>query len=471
MAEEKKQDEEDKPTMFVGATGRRSGGTSRPGWVNKFRDDTAGGQESTRFSVYEIYDYAKFGPQEYFQAWDEEDLVNPWFTYLLDFINNQLFANYHFEGKGAPAVEKYWRDHNMYNKIWQLGRTTLKYGTGIAQKIKTNLGGVKGLRIFYTPDFKVDRDERTWDEKWKYSGTGDAISDTWKYNDGKSKKFVILRPFNRPETPWGFAIAHQCYHALQSLYKITIEDIPAGAENFMTIERVIRADFSNYVKEEDKLAAGKTLQENWSRANPAKGDIRIIDNHHELGYMGSLSGGTPARKLEHIMSFIEPLMSVVLLNYYMAIGIIRQDGANKSLIKRQEWKAFELMQPIKKYVAEEIIRQFIEPHVIKKRQVYLVHDPPYEMWLERAEEAIALYQGGIVPREWAQSQIGFNPEEFKRRYGTSKFTYVEDIEKELGQANAGLKEPKSRTSGQKRNPESEKGSDNDSATGTKREKQ
>jgi len=428
-----------------------------------------------RIDVYALYQYAKYSnPTHYFGIYNQMHVVNPYYNYYLDSIVNQLFTNYHFEGSAAEEMTKFWRKNNMYTLTRQLGVQIVKYGTGLGRKLITTAGKFRKIQPLYTPSFGVTRDETTWDEEWVYAGSGGRnLKGTWEYGEDYMNEFVRIKLFERPEEVWGYSMFQSCVHALRCLHAIAIEDIPAASRNFMTAQRVIKANLDN-VDEADRTDKLQELHRSLSKFNSARSDVLVIHDVHDVGYMGALTGGGMSNRLEDMMGFLEPLTSAISLQLREAISRLRQEGANKSIAKRQEWKAAEMMQPLKDQVAHEIFAQIIEPHIPYDGDVWLVHDLPFEIQDSREEKALKLFQGGVIPREYAQVLANFNEIEFKRRYGVTELTYIEDVQKELQQfqqALGGNTEPKAQFGGGSTRPgvENEKGEENDSIQGTKTE--
>ena len=256
---------------------------------------------------------------------------------------------------------------------------------------------------------------------------------------------------------------------------ITIQDIPAAARNFMTAQRVIKANLDN-VEEDDQLNTLKSLERGLSRFNSSRSSACVIHDIHEIGYMSGIGGGGISSKLEDIMGFIEPLTSCLNLNVYLPIGILRQLGANRAIIKRQAWLAYEQIAHVKQYFADEMFRQIIEPHVNYTGEVRLVHDLPFEMRESQIEDAIKLFGSGVIPREYAHVMIGFDEDEFKEEYGLTELTYMEDVQIELMEEGVkasgkvgGVTQPKAGV-GTDTRAENEKGEENnDSVSGSQSE--
>ena len=389
------------------------------------------------FDVYKLYKYGRFAdPQHFFAYWDTAHNVNPWYRFSLDYVTSQIFTNYHFEGSGAPQVEEAWKEHNLYKDIRILGEATGKYGTGIGKKIidtfeNQDYGTFGGIQTMYTPDFQVTKDDKNWNEEWEYRGNGPKLTDTWVYGEKYMNDLVILRPWTRPERVWGFSPMQSCVHVFESLHALTIEDLPAACRNFMTAQRVYKVNTDN-VEEDDVKSHIEDGIAALSQFNSARASAVAIDDANSLFYMGTEGGGGIGSKLEDVMSFIEPITSAMNLNFYFPIGALRQEGANRAIIKRQAWIAFEQMAAYKQYFADEMFRQIIEPHIDYDGEVRLVHDLPFEMRESQIEDAVNLYVGGIVPREYAQVMVGFDEDEFRKKFGiTGELTYAEDVTMEI----------------------------------------
>jgi len=181
--------------------------------------------------------------------------------------------------------------------------------------------------------------------------------------------------------------------------------------------KVIRADLSGLDSDADKKTALENLGKAYDKIATATTGVIAIDNHHEVGYMGTMGTGSRDGRLLSVMEHLEPVVSALLMNFLLSIGLIEQTGANKSLIARQEIRA---ERQISRY--QRAVSRFFETQVfpdITEQDCRLVFCKFYEpeIWLK-------FWEKNIVTRETLMEKLSLVDE------GN---TYFNDVSMPMGQ--------------------------------------
>ena len=99
------------------------------------------------------------------------------------------------------------------------------------------------------------------------------------------------------------------------------------------------------------------------------------------------------------MEHIEPILSPLLMNYLMAIGLIEQTGANKSLIARQEVIARRQLKIYRDSFARQLKNSVLR--YITDKDVDICFEPSFD-----TEEITTLWNSSAVSREYIQNYLG-----------------------------------------------------------------
>ena len=342
------------------------------------------GETFNPYSFSTFRDLYKFSEPSLYSTYQESYKQNPFTTMVVEYIINECFANdYHFEGPGAKVVEKFFLVDGTRGKLEITWRETIKKGNGFMDFGKKR-GMAMRTRVLSTDDIQIEFDEKT----------GERI---YKQGILTLKPELIVHMMLREEVgnPYGISLLRS-----NILFLTALMDV--GGDSMAALKRIAYApmvaglDLSNMTENEKKryLAEWKERLKNMESA----GQNFAIDKRHELTLLGQ--GGSGA-KLLPINDLIEPIVSVVLMNFGIPIGIYLQTGANKAIIDEQR-KAMdrfyeELRGRFKNYVETKIVPQ------ITGRETRLVFNRAPLSTEQTRNELITLiqgYQSGLLSREY-----------------------------------------------------------------------
>jgi len=236
---------------------------------------------------------------------------------------------------------------------------------------------------------------------------------TWRisdYDDYRNEQIALCRIKRDPRSPYGIPFGRSSFHVIKALKGVD-RDILASIKQNASNLKVISADLSGLDSDSDKKTALENLAKTYDKIASATQGVVAIDNHHEVGYMGTTGAGSRDSRVLEVMGHLEPVISALLMNYLFSIGLIEQSGANKSIISRQEIRAERQIERYRRAVA-----RFFETQIfpdITEQPCKLVFNKYYEpeIWLN-------LFEKNVISRERLLEQMSIIDE------GT---TYYKDV--------------------------------------------
>jgi len=358
---------------------------------------------------------------------------NEWYSFLIDYLTASLFSDIKFSGPGKDDVDRFFDTvcPDGLEQIVMAGLEAIRDGTGFIYKIKDKGGKLSQIKYFPTWDMKMKWEHMrpVTDEEGNEINWGDGLSDyddanasegemrwikVWNEETGsewwfrnypryseedyKNPYMAILRLKQSHLTPYGVPIGKSCFHSIKALKGVN-RDIVAAIKKVASNILVVRYDTSAY-NDSEKETALKNMGDSLKGLESATADVIVMDSSHDIGYLSNLenhSGGYDGRLL-NIMEHIEPVLSSVLLNYLVALGIVEQTGANKSLIARQISEGRKMLNQYRSIVTRLIKTQILSD--ITDKDVDVIFETAFD-----PEYIVLMYQAGMVSREWAQENL------------------------------------------------------------------
>ena len=433
------------------------------GW---FDSNTNPSQTTEKFDVYDttLKDYRGKEPPKFYDNLLIEYEENDWFSFLVDYLVGELFTDYEFVGDGADDVRQFFTevDPLAYDEVEMMGLNVVREGTGALKKywldgelkqikamngrlIRLNLldkkgkvpskdsaskickgaGGpnnIMGQKVSSTsPSTAVNEVEDTkWLQVTVSTDSKFAVNlKTWRidnFEDYRDDQIALCRIKRDPRSPYGIPFGRSCFHIIKAMKMIDRDVLSALKANAANL-KVIRADLSGLDSDAAKKTALENLGKAYDKIATATTGVIAIDNHHEVGYMGTMGTGSRDGRLLSVMEHLEPVVSALLMNFLLSIGLIEQTVANKSLIARQEIRA---ERQISRY--QRAVSRFFETQVfpdITEQDCRLVFCKFYEpeIWLK-------FWEKNIVTRETLMEKLSLVDE------GN---TYFNDVSMPMGQ--------------------------------------
>lgn len=403
---------------------------------------------SETFDVYDtnIGDYRDKEVTKFYDHYLLEYQENEWFSFLVDYVVGELFTDYQFVGEGADEVRKFFEnvDPLAYDEIEMMGLNVVREGTGALKKywsdgqltqlkamngrllrldtmanerkVASNkpvnrLGSeaklpstVEGVKQTYSRSLgaKVNEVEDTQFLQVSVASDSRFLVNmrTWRINDFgdyRNEQIALCRIKRDARSPYGIPFGRSSFHVIKSLKGVN-RDILASIKQNANNLKVISADLSGLDSENDKKTALENLARAYDKISSATQGVVAIDNHHEVGYMGTTGAGSRDSRVLEVMGHLEPVISALLMNYLFSIGLIEQTGANKSIISRQEIRAERQIERYRRAVARFFETQ-IFPDITEQpcRLVFRKYYEP-EIWLQ-------LFQTNVISREKLLEQM------------------------------------------------------------------
>jgi len=222
----------------------------------------------------------------------------------------------------------------------------------------------------------------------------------YKPEDYRNDKLCLLQLEREHNSPDGYALARSSLHAIKSLKEIN-RNIPAILKRTMSSILAVYLDTSTIKPSETKTVA-KAFSRKMGELNSATIGGIALDSKNRIGYVGGLEGSGPGTNDSRMLvasDYIEPLLTAVLLNFMIPLGIVEQTGANKSLIARQEVFVRKQLMEIQNRISVFMKTQIL-CHIPHCEDVEIRWKPYLE-----AETVMQLYETGIITREYANKYL------------------------------------------------------------------
>jgi hypothetical protein len=241
-------------------------------------------------------------------------------------------------------------------------------------------------------------DDTKWVTRMTMSGVKDWYADfiEWPRRskaDYMHTEVALCRIRRDRWSPYGIMFGRSCFHVIKSMRSLN-RDLIASIKRLAATLLIFKANLENVEGETAKLDALANVSKAFADLDAATTGVVAIDRENTVEY----PGGSRTDRLMPIMEQLEPVMSALLLNFLVALGIVEQTGANKSLIAKQEIRARKQLREYQATVAR-FFKMQIFPEITNKR-VDMVFDTELD-----AEYWINLWQTGAVSRERTQSEF------------------------------------------------------------------
>ena len=395
------------------------------GW---FKDRSGAFTTDEDFDVYQTKskDYRNVEEFKFYNDRLIEYQENEWFSFLVDHLVGELFTDFYFVGDGADAVKEFFEniDPLAYDEIEMMGLNVIREGTGALKKywvdgelkqIKAMNGRLVRLKDLDAPTaargnasanskpsaYVNEREDTRMLEITVESDDKFLVKiPTWRIDsmeDYRNDQIALCRIRRDPRSPYGIGFGRSCFHIIKAM-KMIDRDILAALKHNAANLKVIRADLSGLDSDDDKKTALENLSKAYDKIATATSGVIAIDNHHEVGYMGNLGAGSRDSRLLAVMEHLEPVVSSLLMNFLVSIGLIEQGGANKSIISRQEIRADRQLTRYQRAVGRFFETQ-VFPDITDQpcRLVFKKYYDP-EIWL-------SLFEKNAVSREMLLEQF------------------------------------------------------------------
>jgi hypothetical protein len=309
--------------------------------IARFQQNTFNPYSYSTFRNLYTYDERSF-----YADYEESYMQNPFTQMVIEYLMNETFANdYHFEGPGAKVVEDFFSLDNTRDKIKMAWRETLKKGNGF---MDITLKGSKLIRtrVLPTETITITLDSKTGERIYMQSYLG-------KTTYLKPEYFIHFTVRDAVNRAYAVSLLRSNYVFLTALMDVG-GDIMAALKRVAYAPIVANLDMEGLTDEEKKTKLAdwkKKLAEMESATQNF-----AIDKRHTLELLGSGGGGA---RLLPTNDLIAPIISVVLINFGIPLGMFLQTGANKSIIEeqRQAMQRFyeDMRNKIKLFVEQKIL--------------------------------------------------------------------------------------------------------------------
>jgi len=360
---------------------------------------------------------------------------NEWYSWLIDQASALLFSSYSFDGPGAEAVQNFFDKTcpDAKDEVMLMGLNVVREGTGALRKLIDGNGSLRQIYHVNGRLIRLKTDDESKFNTGDYSGANppyeaamphsDTSADTepetkmeriitrmtmagvdkwytdfveWPRKtaaDYRNDEIALCRIRRDAWSPYGIGLGSSCFHVIQSMRSMN-RDIIASIKRLSASLLVFKGDVSGIEGDANKRAALLSATKAFADLDSATTGVVAIDAKNELTY----PDGDAGERIMAIMNLLEPVMSALLLNFLVPLGIVEQTGANKSLIAKQEIRAQKQLRAYQDAVARFFEVQ-VFPHITDKPCIMSFDtDLDPEFW-------ISFWQTGAVSRERTQEEF------------------------------------------------------------------
>jgi len=323
----------------------------------------------------EAYDttkeYTDNTEKELWELFEELAFHNDFGTILRDSLSSALLPPMHFVSKTGELtdevkkVQRFWDEHNMNHRIKEVLDQAISYGTGVATY--AYLGTDKKQLINFN---RVDTQSLTLEKDKKgnikvkqsqSSGNEEAVDrtlDTVPQN-AFPQMIWFLQLFPNPKSAYAYSAYRPVIHNITGMSQMG-KDIFAAIKNLGYIQRVVRLDLSDAADQDEKDNAIDEVKAHFDRFDSSNNSVLVFENCHDYGMSGVTAGQTTTgSRIVPLMPIIEPVLSVTLLRFKMALGHFQQADSSRQILKEQEEAMEEALQPMREYIKQKILNEII----------------------------------------------------------------------------------------------------------------
>jgi len=325
------------PLRFVGGQNPLS-----PTYLDALNDSSVTDERPGAYDT--LLKYKDIPEPSLFDLWAELAFHTDFGSVFKDALVSAILPPFHFTSKSGKhkQVEDFWKQHQMNDQLRSVVEQGIVYGAGVGQ---FRLKGLKSPQLLHfkrldSTSIELERDSSGNIKVFQKQEGKDGKSSKIKLEtivDGRLPKNVFLYvPFENPRSPWGWSAFRPVIFNISGLNEMGI-DIFAAVKNNAYIQRVLKMDLSDAKDLDEKDNAIGEATEYFDRFESATNTILVMENVHEFGYAGSLPGqASGGQRLTPLMPIIEPVLSVTLLRFKMALGHFEQANATAKILKEQE---------------------------------------------------------------------------------------------------------------------------------------
>lgn len=353
---------------------------------------------------------------------------NPYYAGFIDYLTNRLSTGIYFTGDGAEACKDFFNKTcpDAFMQLRLAIRSAVGNGPGFQYFYGGGIGKLKQIVTVDHDQFEiklVENNKGTSGDKLEEltSTTSKGVVAKWiEITDTSSRRKFYMKNYDRKK-PSDYAVEGNRLGVLRLIYdEKDPYGEPVGEASYLDLKAMKRlnrnimagleSNLSDFIKiglDLDKFDDGEKPGKIKEHATNLKGidwcaiDYLVTDKNVQMGRAGTYPGdgqGNESRMLE-TGKIIEPVLSSILFSYYVAIGLIEQTGANKSLIASQKKEAERGVSLLRDSVKVYFLTQ-MKP-LITKKEVDLRYKPDLD-----SEDVVSLYVGGVISRSYAQEALG-----------------------------------------------------------------
>lgn len=340
------------------------------------------------------------------------------------YVSN-LFPPFHFESVSGKHedVQAFWEQHNMDTQLRMVIDQAATFGTGVGQY--TFVGGEKrqllNMRRLDTMSLKLEKDSKGIIKITQTQSGGEAKTiDTIPVSRPPTMTF-FWQPFENPRSAYGWSAFRPVVHNIKGLSDLG-KDIFAAIKNLAYTQRVFKLDLRDANSVDEKDEAIKETTKFFDRFESATNSVLVFENTHDYGFAGAVGGQTASgQRLQSLMPIIEPVLSVALMRFKIALGHFEQADASRQILKEQEEAMERAIQPQREELKNKILNEIVprilalefpekeeDWKIIPEHDIKLVWDIGMPSDIRDKIDVFSLgIEYGLVTPRYASEQCGF----------------------------------------------------------------
>jgi len=363
--------------------------------------------QKTTFGDYDPYDFEShkhmwvYDEPVYYGDYTRMYLSNPWAYMVTEYLVNEIFANdFHFEGPSAAvkAVEEFFDQDDTRHKLPIMVRQAASLGNG-GGDVAIQAGKVIGTRVLDFEGIRMYLEDGvvkyTQDMEYLAANSYLATPDM-KRIPLRAENIIHLRLKEWPGSAYGMSLFRPNLLLLNALDQAN-QDIPAALKRIAYAPLLAKIDTEGFETDADKTAAIADWAKKLKNVHSATTNI-VMDKRHDLGVIGSLGGGGGGANLLPVMALLTPVISVVLMNFGVALGYFLQTGANRSILEEEKDLSHHMIDRFRGQIAHDLRRTLISKLTDKK--VEFVFDMDARAWERKSVSMMRLYERGLVSKDF-----------------------------------------------------------------------
>jgi len=358
---------------------------------------------------YDPFDYTSIrentiNNEEYslYSQYRESYMSNPYTSMVVEGLLEKILGDgFHFEGPGASRVENFFEEDGTYAKIENLVRDAIIFGNGFMDfGFKARANKYVRTRVLNPEYITIEIEDDP--DKPEY---GMRI---YKQNGKELNSDLLFHLTLRTITGYAYGISplRQNLYFLQLLLD-SGGDVGAALKRMSYAPLDIALDLDGIPTQTEKDNVITAHEAKFKRFNSATNNI-IHDKRHSVQLVGTGSSGG---RLLPTNQMLEPIISVVLRNFGVPIGVFLQQGANKAIVMEQREEVRSFFDMMRRRLKREIEKNIVQRIAKSNTELVWNKAPPTTSETQAEMQMMVMcYDVGLISKEQFWDMFNIKPD-------------------------------------------------------------